>query len=109
MGWLNAERMFDPHRAIFWLPAMTSRGRRLMERLNDQPEDLEALCRDAIEEARPELANCSIYWLNFRPDSLRFEIGVEHPSLPATAIGECAPSMALFEEAGRQDPYQPLT
>lgn len=95
MGWIKTDYRFQPHSAILYISQkhMLMSHRRTLEILEsgegvDCPSLLESAIQGMIDLYRPELSNCTVWFMNFNCNWCRWEIGVEHRSLPAVPFGQ---------------------
>lgn len=99
MAWINLDGLrFDRRECVLTVSARHdfSVGIQLAELLKERPEPVEMYVRQLIQEARPELVGCSIYWLDFNACTRLFEIGIAHASLKPVADGCSAQREPLF-------------
>lgn len=64
--------------------------------------EIEKVCRQIISDARPELADATILFINFDVGWCTWQIGVEHPSLPPYELGSELRRLPLVPEDGHE-------
>jgi hypothetical protein len=92
MGWINTSWRFPRRAALLTITKNDSVELDILGKVFDMievsPELLEEWFRELVVKARPELEGCTLVYLNFSFCCYRWELGVEHPSLPETRDGD---------------------
>lgn len=108
MGWIKSDYRFPSRSAVLRIGRKTWDGRQAsFEELmrNENPDFLEAALRLLIEEANPSFTGCLIFFFRYDAMMARWEIDVEHPSLPHVELGSRFPVEWLATE--EEDNVQP--
>lgn len=100
--WIKANVVFSRREKIFTISGRGgSSHKRIVEALRElhiSPIALEDVFRQLIEEARPELTGCTLWFMDFEPARLCWIVGVQHGNLPPVGDGGELQRESLFHE-----------
>lgn len=103
MGWIKTDHKFGFRERILTLSSRGGKIRDKVTRAIDEncgnPEKLEEAVMAVVLLARPELAGCTLYAMNFDIWSQQWEFGIAHGSFAVSMPGEMPPKEPLFRES----------
>lgn len=103
-NWINTDYEYEPRVARFFLSSrlMVAIAKLDLRGLvgSEEPDVIEKIVYDMIEELRPDLSGCILYQIKYSIHPMRWEFTIFHRSLKPVAMAWNPPLLPLVPEPG---------